>query len=102
MSVSTVSPSRSASDKPSDSREVGRANGQLTESFSANGSRAVLAGFNGNRRVPQPVNEPIKTYAPGSPERTELKSRLASMSNERIDLPLIIGGSEIHTGQVAE
>jgi len=34
------------------------------------------AAFAGVRRVPKPVNEPNKTYAPGSPERAELKARL--------------------------
>jgi 1-pyrroline-5-carboxylate dehydrogenase len=48
------------------------------------------------------VNEPVKSYAPGSPERTALKDRLRSMSDERIDIPLIIGGQEVHTGQLAE
>ena len=54
--------------------------------------------FAGVRRVPQPVNEPIKSYAPGSPERAELKARLKSMAAEKIDIPLIIGGKEIRTG----
>jgi 1-pyrroline-5-carboxylate dehydrogenase len=102
MSASAVSPTRSAPGKSSDSREVSGADGKSAKNFSASGDRAVVAGFNGNRRVPQPINEPIKSYAPGSSERAELKSRLASMSNERIDIPLIIGGSEVHTGQVAE
>jgi len=53
------------------------------------------------RRVPAAVNEPIKAHAPGSAERAELKSRLASMAAERIDIPLIIGGKEIRTGQTA-
>jgi 1-pyrroline-5-carboxylate dehydrogenase len=55
------------------------------------------AAFAGVRRVPQPVNEPNKTYAPGSPERAELKARLKSMAAEKIDIPLIIGGREIRT-----
>ena len=50
-----------------------------------------LSSVNATRRVPRAVNEPIKSYAPGSPERAELKARLASMSNERVDIPLIIG-----------
>ncbi len=62
----------------------------------------VLAGFNGNRRVPPPVNEPVKSYAPGSPERAELKARLESMAREQVDIPLIIGGEEVHTGQLAD
>src|SRR5450756_3047972 len=47
-------------------------------------------------------NEPVKSYAPGSPERAALKERLRSMSSERIDIPLIIGGKEVHTGELAE
>ena len=63
---------------------------------------AGLSGFNGNRRVPAPVNEPVRSYAPGSPEKKELKARLESMSNERIEIPLVIGGEEIRTGELAE
>ncbi|HMG96194.1 MAG TPA: hypothetical protein VK565_07830, partial [Gemmatimonadaceae bacterium] len=62
----------------------------------------TLTGFNGNRRVPPPVNEPVKSYAPGSPERAALKDRLRTMSGERVDIPLIIGGQEVHTGQLAQ
>src|SRR5215471_933098 len=56
------------------------------------------AAFAGVRRVPQPVNEPNKSYAPGTPERTELKARLKSMAAEKVEIPLIIGGREIRTG----
>ncbi|HSQ31190.1 MAG TPA: L-glutamate gamma-semialdehyde dehydrogenase [Gemmatimonadaceae bacterium] len=59
---------------------------------------APLAGFGGTRRVPPPVNEPVKNYAPGSTERAALKSRLAEMANERAEIPIIIGGREIRTG----
>jgi 1-pyrroline-5-carboxylate dehydrogenase len=62
----------------------------------------TASGFNGNRRVPQPQNEPVKSYAPGSAERATLKERLAAMANERIDIPLIIGGREIRTGDLSE
>jgi 1-pyrroline-5-carboxylate dehydrogenase len=62
---------------------------------------APLAGFNGTRRVPVAVNEPVKNYAPGSPERAALKDRLKSMANERPDIPLVIGGEEIRTGETA-
>ncbi|HET7292646.1 MAG TPA: aldehyde dehydrogenase family protein, partial [Vicinamibacteria bacterium] len=55
--------------------------------------------FNGNRRVPPPVNEPVKAYAPGSPERKELKSRLAAMASERIEIPLVVGGRRVTTGE---
>jgi 1-pyrroline-5-carboxylate dehydrogenase len=61
---------------------------------------AGLVGFSGNRRVPKPVNEPVRGYAPGSPERAELKARLAKMASERIEIPIIIGGKEIRTGDL--
>src|SRR6476661_5737695 len=62
---------------------------------------APLAGFTGTRRVPPPTNEPVKSYAPGTPERAELKQRLKDMANERVDIPIIIGGREIRTGATA-
>ena len=55
--------------------------------------------FAGVRRVPQPINDANRSYAPGSPERAELKARLESMAAERIDIPLVIGGREIRTGR---
>jgi 1-pyrroline-5-carboxylate dehydrogenase len=48
------------------------------------------------------VNEPVKGYAPGSPEKKALKQRLAEMAKERVDIPLIIGGKEIRTGETAQ
>ncbi len=57
-----------------------------------------LAVFNGHRRVPPPVNEPIRSYAPGSPERASLKARLELMAAEKADMPLVIGGQDIRTG----
>jgi 1-pyrroline-5-carboxylate dehydrogenase len=54
----------------------------------------------GSPRVPSPVNEPNLSYLPGSPEREALKARLASMASEKADIPIIIGGCEIRTGQV--
>src|SRR5947208_3220804 len=59
----------------------------------------LQAAFAGVRRVPTPINEPNKSYAPGSPERAELKARLTAMAAEKIDIPLIIGGREIRTGR---
>ena len=51
---------------------------------------------------PPPVNEPIKSYAPGSPEREELKNRLREMEGERISIPLVIGGKDIATDDTFE
>jgi 1-pyrroline-5-carboxylate dehydrogenase len=52
--------------------------------------------------VPQPVNEPILSYAPGSAERTELKAKLDEMAGSEIEIPLIIGGREIRTGDIGQ
>jgi 1-pyrroline-5-carboxylate dehydrogenase len=50
------------------------------------------------RRVPPvPVNEPVRSYAAGSPERAELKARLAAMAKDDLDIPVVIGGREIRT-----
>src|SRR6187549_3597192 len=60
-----------------------------------------IAAWNAVRRVPQPVNEPVKSYAPGSPERAELKARLDRMAADRADIPVIIGGREFRTGKTS-
>jgi 1-pyrroline-5-carboxylate dehydrogenase len=56
-----------------------------------------VAAVSAVRRVPTPVNEPVKSYGPGSPERAELKARLDGMAKERIEIPIVIGGKEIRT-----
>jgi len=58
--------------------------------------------FNGHRRIPPPVNDPVKSYAPGSPERASIKARLACMASEVVDIPLIIGGKAVTTGSTAD
>jgi 1-pyrroline-5-carboxylate dehydrogenase len=54
----------------------------------------------GRRRVPRPENDPNLSYAPGSCERAELKSRLAAMAADTVEIPVVIGGKEIRTGQI--
>ncbi len=49
-----------------------------------------------------PVNEPVRSYAPGSPEKKSLKKRLKEMGSERIEIPLIIGGKEVRSGDVGQ
>jgi 1-pyrroline-5-carboxylate dehydrogenase len=46
-------------------------------------------------RPPAAVNEPIRSYLPGSPERAELKQRLDEMAAERLAIPLVIGGERV-------
>ena len=53
-------------------------------------------------KLPIPVNEPVLTYAPGTPEKAELKKKLAELQSKQIEIPLIIGGKEIKTGKTAE
>ena len=52
--------------------------------------------------VPKPVNEPILSYAPGTPERAALKARIEELKSQQIEVPLIIGGQEIKTGNMGE
>ena len=52
--------------------------------------------------LPQPVNEPQFSYLPGSSERQALKIALNKIAGEQIEIPLIIGGKEIRTGQTAK
>jgi 1-pyrroline-5-carboxylate dehydrogenase len=53
-------------------------------------------------RVPEPHNEPVLGYAPGSPERDELRRRLDELSAQRLEIPLVIGGEEVPTGDTFE
>jgi 1-pyrroline-5-carboxylate dehydrogenase len=57
---------------------------------------------NGMLNVPFPENEPILSYAPGAPERAALKSAYEALKSEQIEIPLIIGGKEIRTGNMGE
>jgi 1-pyrroline-5-carboxylate dehydrogenase len=58
--------------------------------------------LNGIVRVPEPINEPVRNYAPGSPERASIKRQLEIMLDQRLEIPLIIGGREVRTGRTAE
>ncbi len=51
-------------------------------------------------RIPTPVNEPVRSYAPGSPERDRIKVALTKMMGEEVEIPAIIGGKEIRTNSV--
>src|SRR6185369_10215376 len=64
--------------------------------------RIAGVGSHGIFRVPEPVNEPVKGYEPGSAERDELRRRLDELSTERLDIPLVIGGEEVRTGDTFE
>ena len=58
--------------------------------------------MNGIVRVPTPVNEPVRSYLPGSDERASLKARLESMLGEQLEIPAVIGGKEVFTGDTMD
>ena len=49
--------------------------------------------------VPKAYNEPVLSYKPGSPERAELKAMLKKMKSEEIEIPMVIGGKQVTTGE---
>jgi 1-pyrroline-5-carboxylate dehydrogenase len=49
--------------------------------------------------VPQPINETVLSYAPGSPERAALKAELARQSALQVEIPVVVGGKEVRTGK---
>src|SRR5919108_2147748 len=53
-------------------------------------------------RPPTPRNEPVRDYAPGSPERESLQRRLREMQSERVEIPCVIGGEDVRTGRTKE
>ena len=57
---------------------------------------------NGIFKVPEPFNEPVLGYAPGSPERQELNARMQRLAGRVIDIPARIGGRKVRTGKLAE
>ena len=58
--------------------------------------------YNARVKIPAATNEPVKNYAPGSPERASLKAKIAELKDQVFDIPLIIGGKEVRTGKIAE
>lgn len=58
--------------------------------------------MSGDIQVPIPVNEPVLPYTEGSPEKRELKAKLGAMASGEIEIPIIIGGEEIRTGDLVD
>jgi len=52
--------------------------------------------------IPRPENEPVLSYAPGTPEREEMKKALKAFKKDPPEIPLIIGGKEVTTGDIGE
>lgn len=74
----------------------------MTEFYSAIMLETHSKGTNmsTHSEVPQPVNEPVKSHAPNSPERAALKSALHRLANECPEIPLCIGGQPVRTGDI--
>ncbi|MBL7930258.1 MAG: L-glutamate gamma-semialdehyde dehydrogenase [Bacteroidia bacterium] len=51
-------------------------------------------------KVPVPVNEPVKSYAAGSPERKELQAMLKELRSQKINIPMYIGGKEVESNVI--
>ncbi|HEX4214786.1 MAG TPA: L-glutamate gamma-semialdehyde dehydrogenase [Candidatus Dormibacteraeota bacterium] len=49
-------------------------------------------------KPPAPYNEPVRGYAPGTPERESLSRRLDQMAAEVVEIPMVIGGEDRRTG----
>jgi 1-pyrroline-5-carboxylate dehydrogenase len=54
--------------------------------------------MSGIPNIPHPRNEPVLGYAPGSPERAALKSALGAVGAQPIEIPAVVGGREVRTG----
>ncbi|MCB1050092.1 MAG: L-glutamate gamma-semialdehyde dehydrogenase [Acidobacteria bacterium] len=50
-------------------------------------------------KVPQPHNEPVREYRPGTAERASIKKELERQAQTQVEVPLIIGGKEVRTGK---
>lgn len=57
---------------------------------------------NGIPSLPRPVNEPVLSYAPSSPERAELQTKLQEMMDNPVEVPILIGGKEVTSGTLVE
>jgi len=58
--------------------------------------------MNQRARVPTAVNEPACHYEPGTPQREQLKAKLKELKSQQLEIPLIIGGQEVYTGNTAD
>jgi 1-pyrroline-5-carboxylate dehydrogenase len=54
--------------------------------------------MSGVANIPRPHNEPVLSYAPGSPERSALKDALSAVGSEHPEIAAVVGGREIRSG----
>lgn len=65
-------------------------------------SKTIITMPKGFYSVPKAVNEPVKSYAPNTPERAELMAMIEKMRSEVIDIPMYIGADEVRTEDVRD
>ena len=53
-------------------------------------------------RAPPPINEPVRAYAPGSPERARVEAELARQAGSEVEIPCVIGGRRVFTGNTVD
>jgi 1-pyrroline-5-carboxylate dehydrogenase len=58
--------------------------------------------MSGSWNIPKPHNEPVLSYAPGSPERAALKAALTSVGSRQEDIPAVVGGREVRSGKTQD
>lgn len=58
--------------------------------------------MNGDFKIPSPINEIVLSYAPGTVEKSTLKARVLEMASEEIEIPILIGGKEVRTGELGK
>jgi 1-pyrroline-5-carboxylate dehydrogenase len=58
--------------------------------------------MSGTWNIPHPQNEPVLSYAPGTPERAALKSALAAVGGQQADISAVVGGREVRTGKTRD
>src|SRR5687767_2369031 len=58
--------------------------------------------MNGTSNIPLPVNDPIRSYAPGSPERAALKAELKRLSGTVTEITSIVDGKPVRTGKTVK
>jgi 1-pyrroline-5-carboxylate dehydrogenase len=58
--------------------------------------------MNATPKIPTPINEPVLSYAPSTPERVELKKALKDLSSRQADIPLVIGGKDVRTSRTVD
>jgi 1-pyrroline-5-carboxylate dehydrogenase len=55
--------------------------------------------MNGTPTIPAPRNEPVLTYAPGTPERAAIKAELKRLGGRVTEIPVIVNGQDVRTGK---